>query len=398
MSVVKIPFGQGEVYDSVIGAVDEMLREGVSGGASDIHLEPAPDGLALRMRIDGTLYHRRLYPKELSPMILSRLKVMAELDIAEKRVPQDGNICFKDQDQEINIRVSILPVIHGEKIVLRILNPLGLLMSLDELGFNPDNSLCYSNFLKHAWGMILVTGPAGSGKSTTLYSTLQHLNSSEKNIITVEDPVECRLEHVNQVQVNPKAGLTFARALRAVLRQDPDIIMVGEIRDAETAEIAVRAALTGHLVFTTLHTSDAPRAVTRLLDMGIAPYLLNASLVGVLSQRLLRLNCPYCREKDSPATTEIELFREVCGKEEPPDFYRGRGCPHCHESGYLKRTAIHELMPIDENIQELIQQTRSAREIRRYALSRGMKTLMQDGMEQAAAGITTLSEVVRETF
>ena len=387
-------------YDSVIETVQEILQKGIDNGASDIHLEPTRDGLTFRFRIDGLLYLQQKFPKELMPMIISRLKVMAELDIAERRLPQDGNISFYDnhRNQEINIRVSTIPVIYGEKIVLRILNPGGLLKTLPEIGFNAENLLRYAAMLKHTWGMILVTGPAGSGKSTTIYSTIHHINSPEKNIITVEDPIECRLDNVNQIQVNLKAGLTFATALRAVLRQDPNIIMVGEIRDAETAEIAVRAALTGHLVFTTLHTGDAPRAVSRLLDMGIPPYLVNSSLVGVLSQRLLRLNCPHCREAYTPQPAEISLYHEVCGDGETPVFYRGAGCQFCSGRGYLKRTAIHELMSFDESMQELIQKTHSSQLIRKHALSQGMKPLIQDGMERAAKGDSTLTDVIKETY
>jgi len=382
--------------DSVIEAVNKILQEGTVRGASDIHLEPTEDGLAVRLRVDGMLYPHHTFAKEMMPMIISRLKIMAGMDIAEKRLPQDGNIYLKENNRKINIRVSILPVIYGEKMVLRILDPAGLIMSLDSLGFNEKNLLSYLTFLEQAWGMILVTGPTGCGKTTTLYSTLCHINSKEKNIISVEDPVEYRLKNVNQVQINTKIGLTFARALRTVLRQDPNIIMVGEIRDSETAKIATRAALTGHLVFTTLHTGDAPRAVTRLLDMGVESYLLNSSLVGVVSQRLIRLNCPHCLEKANPGPAELSLFRKAW-EGEMPIFYRGRGCVHCNHTGYKGRSAIHELMPIDETMRELIQESRSGQQLRNYAVSRGMKTLLQDGMERAARGETTLQEVIRGT-
>ncbi|NLX91353.1 MAG: type II/IV secretion system protein [Firmicutes bacterium] len=394
----KNDFPQETTQDSTIEAVNELLREGIARGASDIHLEPVEEGLNIRLRIDGKLYFLQRFSREMFPLVISRLKIMAGMNIAEKRLPQDGNIYLEEGKQGINIRVSTLPLIHGEKMVLRILNPAGLLMSLNSLGFNEDNLMLYQKFLEYSCGMILVTGPTGCGKTTTLYSTLKHINSPEKNIITVEDPVEYRIENVNQVQVNTKTGLTFAAALRTVLRQDPNIIMVGEIRDAETAEIATRAALTGRLVFSTLHTSDAPRAVTRLLDMGVEPYLLNSALVGVVSQRLIRLNCRHCLEEDRPGAAELSLYRKVCPEEETPVFYRGRGCIHCNYTGFKGRIAIHELMPVDETMRDLIQTSRSGRQIRNYAISRGMKTLLQDGMQRAARGETTLQEVIRETY
>ncbi len=384
--------------ETIIGIVDGLLQEGIRRGASDIHLEPVEDGLAVRLRIDGMLYPLRHFPRESMPLISSRLKIMAGMDIAEKRLPQDSNIYLNSENQVVNIRVSTLPIIYGEKIVLRILNPAGMIMFLDDLGFNKENKLRYLNFLEHAWGMILVTGPTGCGKTTTLYSTLRYISNPRINTITVEDPVEYRLENVNQLQVNTKTGLTFARALRTVLRQDPDVIMVGEIRDTETAEIAARAALTGHLVFSTLHTSDAPRAVTRLLDMQIEPYMLNSSLVGVVTQRLVRLSCRNCLEEDKPTPAALSLYREACGENDTPVFYRGRGCTSCTHTGFKGRTAIHEIMPIDETMRSLIQKTHSGQEIRNYAVASGMKTLLQDGMERVARGETTLQEVIRETY
>ncbi len=384
--------------DLIIELVNEMILEGIRRGASDIHLEPAEEGLSVRLRIDGVLYPLRTYAREVMLQIISRLKIMAGMDITEKRLPQDGNIYLNREGQEINIRASTLPVIYGEKVVLRILNPEALIMALDTLGFNAQNKSKYLHFLAHAWGMILVTGPTGCGKTTTLYSTLRHISSPEINTITVEDPVEYRLKHVNQVQVNPKTGLTFARALRTVLRQDPNVIMVGEIRDTETAEIAARAALTGHLVFSTLHTSDAPRAVTRLLDMGVEPYMLNSSLVGVVSQRLIRLNCRNCLERENPSPAALSLYAEICGNSKEPEFYRGRGCEKCNYTGFKGRTAIHEIMIVDEGIRNLIHHSHSGQEIRNYALSRGMKPLLQDGLERAAQADTTLQEVIREAY
>lgn len=384
--------------NNAIGMVNTLLHEGVERGASDIHLEPVEEGLTVRLRIDGILHTCHHISGKMMPLIISRLKIMAGMDIAEKRLPQDGTIYLEDDKGDINIRVSTLPVIYGEKVVLRILNPAGMIMVLDALGFNAHNLQKYLKFIDHAWGMVLVTGPTNSGKTSTIYSTLRHLSSPEKNIITVEDPVEYRLANVNQVQVNNKTGLTFARALRTVLRQDPNIIMVGEIRDTETAEIASRAALTGHLVFSTLHTSDAPRAVARLLDMGVEPYLLNSSLVGVVSQRLIRLNCRHCMAEETPSADACALFRENCAHLERPLFYRGRGCSHCNNTGFKGRTAIHEIMPVDETMRTLIRQSCSGQEIRSYAVANGMVTLLHDGMARAARGETTLDEVVRETY
>lgn len=384
--------------ENTITIVNELLEEGIKRSASDIHLEPVETGLSVRLRIDGMLYPLRQFPGELMPLLISRLKIMAGMDIAEKRLPQDGNIHLEAGGMKVNIRVSTLPVIYAEKMVLRILNPAGMIICLEDLGFSEANKARYLNFLEHAWGMVLVTGPTGSGKTSTLYSTLRHISDPQVNIITVEDPVEYRLKHVNQVQVNNKTGLNFARALRTVLRQDPDVIMVGEIRDTETAEIATRAALTGHLVFSTLHTSDAPRAVTRLLDMGVEPYMLNSSLVGVVNQRLIRLNCRHCLEEDTPAAELLSLYREACGEENTPVFYRGRGCPSCTHTGFKGRTAIHELMPVDEKIRSLIHRAHSGQEVRHQAVGSGMKSLLQDGMERAAGGETTLAEVIRQTY
>jgi len=389
---------QETVPNDIIETVNGFLREGIARGASDIHLEPVEGGLVIRLRIDGKLYFSHHYPPEMFPLIISRLKIMAGMNIAEKRLPQDGNIYLEGDGKGINIRVSTLPLIYGEKIVLRILDPAGLIRSLGSLGFSEENLTLYKKFLREPIGLVLVTGPNGCGKTTTLYSTLSYISSMEKNIISIEDPVECRMKNINQVQVNNKVGLTFAAALRTVLRQDPNIIMVGEIRDEETAEIATRAALTGRLVFTTLHTNDAPRSVTRLLDMGVEPYLLNSALVGVVSQRLIRLNCRYCREEVIPSSAELSLYQKMCGNEEMPVFYRGRGCEHCNHTGFKGRVAIHELMPVDDRLRDLIRTSRSGSKIRKYAISQGMKTLLQDGLRHAAKGETTLDEVIRETY
>ncbi|NLC12251.1 MAG: type II/IV secretion system protein, partial [Firmicutes bacterium] len=305
--------------------VNSLLHQAASQGASDIHLEPTENNLRVRLRIDGVLYDVAPIPKDVLLLVTSRIKILAGMDIAEKRLPQDANFQFKWQDRLLNIRVSTMPTIYGEKVVLRILDPHKIDMPINKLGFQKDNLQRYLSFLHNSFGMILVTGPTGCGKTTTLYSTLNHINSAEKNIITIEDPVEYRLPGINQVQINNKIKQTFANCLRAILRQDPNIIMVGEIRDAETAEIAARAALTGHLVFSTLHTNDAPRAVTRLLDMGVEPFLLVSSLVGVVSQRLIRIICPHCKEEDELEKDEELLYKKISRKNSLPVFYRGRG-------------------------------------------------------------------------
>ncbi len=352
----------------------------------------------MRLRIDGLLRDSITYSREVAPLVISRLKLLAGMDIAERRLPQDGNLQMQVNESHINIRLSTLPTIYGEKLVLRLLSPDKIIMPLDSLGFNEENHRRYLEFLNNAYGMILVTGPTGCGKTTTLYSTLHYINSPGKNIITVEDPVEYRLEGINQVQVNNKINLTFAHALRTLLRQDPNVVMVGEIRDRETAEIATRAALTGHLVFSTLHTNDAPRAVTRLLDMGVERFLLTSSLVGVVAQRLLRLNCSHCRETYTPGKEELAFYEKVGGDRKISSFARGRGCEECAYTGFRGRTALHEVMPVDGTMRRLIMESGDTEEIRRYAISRGMQTFLQDGVNRAAQGLTTLQEVMQVAY
>ncbi|MGI5875382.1 MAG: GspE/PulE family protein [Dethiobacteria bacterium] len=381
----------------VVNIVNSLLQEGVEREASDIHLDPEENRLRVRLRTDGRLSDLPPYSRNIMPQLISRLKILAGMDIAEKRLPQDGNIHAEWGGEEINIRVSTLPTIYGEKIVLRLLSPHKVIRPIDELGFNRQNKWHYLNFLRNTHGMVLITGPTGCGKTTTLYSTLHHINDPEKNIITIEDPVEYRLDGINQVQVNRKANLTFANILRTVLRQDPNVIMVGEIRDEETAEMAIRAALTGHQVFSTLHTNDAPRTLIRLLNMGIESYLLSSSLIGVVSQRLVRLNCENCREEYIPPDDELALYQEVCGGSLPV-FYRGKGCEYCNFTGFRGRTAIHEVMPITESIRQLIKESTNMEDIRRKFIMEGMNTLLQDGMQRAGRGITTLNEVIRETY
>ncbi|MGI6309005.1 MAG: GspE/PulE family protein [Dethiobacteria bacterium] len=384
---------------SAVQMINALLTLAVNRDASDIHLEPTEKGLRARLRVDGVLSDLNLYSREIAPLIISRLKILAGMDIAERRLPQDGNIQVEWNTLPVNIRLSTLPTIYGEKMVIRLLRPDKIVIPLNTLGFKAENHRSYLRFLQNAYGMILVTGPAGCGKTTTLYSTLHYLNNPGRNIITIEDPVEYRLAGINQVQVNNKIKLTFARTLRHILRQDPNIIMIGEIRDNETAEIATRAALTGHQVFSTLHTNDAPGAVTRLLDMGVEPFLLASALIGVVAQRLLRLTCNHCREKYSPTDEELVFYEELSGsKAGNVLFTRGRGCEKCHFTGFQGRTAIHEVMPVDEAMRRLILKASGTEEIRRHAVSRGMQTLLQDGLSRVKEGLTTLQEVLQVAY
>lgn len=384
--------------ESSVQEVDALLQKGVSFKASDIHLEPTSERLRVRMRIDGALQDLDPYSADNMPLVISRIKIMAGMDIAEKRIPQGGNIHTIWQGREINMRVSTMPTVYGEKIVLRLFNPEKIVFPIESLGFNSVNLTQYLQLLRNTSGMVLVTGPTGCGKTTTLYSTLHHINDPEKNIVTVEDPVEYRLEGINQVQVGEKTKLTFASALRHVLRQDPDIIMVGEIRDPETAEIATRAALTGHLVFSTLHTSDAPGAITRLLEMGVAPFELTASLVGVVSQRLLRLNCTNCKEKYYPGEDELLFYQGEGGSQQQPAFYRGNGCAKCNYSGYKGRTAIHEVLAIDKENRGFIRQWENNDTTMEKVFSGGMANLKQDGIRRVEEGSASVEEVIRETY
>jgi len=354
----------------VVRLVNMMVMEAVRESASDIHIEPEEDSLSIRFRVDGVLHKKESPPKHFQSAIISRIKVLANLDIAERRKPQDGRFHMKMENKQIDVRVSCVPSIHGENVVMRLLDTSNVILGLDQLGFAKEMLEKYQELLKHPHGIILVTGPTGSGKTTTLYTSLNRLNTQDKNIITVEDPVEYRLAGIRQIQVNPKADLTFANGLRAILRQDPDIIMVGEIRDLETAEIAIQAALTGHLVFATLHTNDAPGAITRLLDMGLESYLISSSLVGVIAQRLVRIFCKDCK---------------------------GKGCKVCLNTGYRGRMGIYELMVPDEQIRKLVTDKASLDEIRHAVLKIGMKTMREDGLEKVEKGLTSREEVLRVT-
>ncbi|MGQ9507985.1 MAG: GspE/PulE family protein [Thermodesulfobacteriota bacterium] len=385
---------------SVTQMFDLVMVQAIRDKASDIHFEPDEKELRVRFRIDGFLYEILTLPKALHPAITSRIKIMAEMDIAETRLPQDGNFNVRMENRSFEIRVSTFPTIYGENVVLRLLDQTSPLLTLEELGFSDDMLLQYKQILRKSNGMVLVTGPTGSGKTTTLYASLNMINSLDKNIITIEDPVEYRLSLIRQTQVNPRAGITFATGLRSILRQDPDVIMVGEIRDLETSEVAIQAALTGHLVFSTLHTNNAPEAITRLLDIGVEPYLISSSIVGVLAQRLVRRICPQCKVQ---APQDQDLLRElgemVSSLKEPPVFYRGTGCTYCKGSGYRGRIGIFELLVINDRIKRLISEKASVEKIREIAReTEGLKSFREDGLLKVLKGITTRDEIDRVAY
>lgn len=380
----------------IIRAVNAIIHQAIKERASDIHVEPERRSVRIRYRIDGILHEVMNLPRFLHPPLTSRIKIMADMNIAERRLPQDGRIPIRTPDgKDYDLRVSCIPTIIGEKIVMRILDRQNPLIGLHKLGFFPDTFAQMERLISHPYGIILSTGPTGSGKTTTQYSILNRLNTTEVNIITIEDPVEYQLSGIYQVQVNTKAGLLFSNALRYFLRHDPDIIMVGEIRDLETAEIAIEASLTGHLVLSTLHTNDAPTAITRLVDMGVEPFLISASLIGVLAQRLVRTLCPRCKEPYKPPAEGLRRLGLTPEEVEDITFYRGRGCEYCRHTGYYGRTGIFELMVVNEEIAELIVRRAPLSEIREAAKAAGMKTLMEDGLRKAMAGITTIEEVLR---
>ncbi len=373
-----------------------IMSQAVWDGASDVHLEPDQDNLRIRYRIDGVLHEAISLPKNFQSAIISRVKVMGDMDISESRVPQDGRCHIAIEGKEIELRISTFPTICGENIVIRILDQSTALMGLEDLGFSKDIIRQYEALIKRPHGIVLVTGPTGSGKTTTLYASLNSINSPEKKIITIEDPVEYRLNLIRQTEINLRAGVTFATATRSVLRQDPDIIMVGEIRDPETAEAAIRAAITGHLVFSTLHTNDAPGALIRLTDIGIEPYLISSSVVGVLAQRLVRTICPKCKEQYRP---EDEILK-ISGMENTNGltFYRGKGCKNCWQTGYKGRIALFELLLVNERMRDLISQRAPSGMIREVARETvGMKSLREDGIDKVLKGITTIDEVNKVT-
>jgi general secretion pathway protein E/type IV pilus assembly protein PilB len=382
---------------SIIRFVNQVLSEAIDIRATDVHFEPFENELRVRYRVDGVLQEARIPPevRRFQPAIVSRLKILSRLDIAEKRLPQDGRIKLSVAGREVDVRVSVIPMLHGEAVVLRLLDRGAALLGLDGLGMALRDSEMIARICELPHGIILVTGPTGSGKTTTLYAALSRINDVSRKIITIEDPIEYHLRGVNQIQVAGKAGLTFARGLRSILRHDPDVILIGEVRDRETAEIAVQASLTGHLVFSTLHTNDAPGAVTRLVDMGVEPYLVASSLEAVLAQRLVRTICRVCKE-EFPHGELGDVAREL-GKDLPPMLSRGVGCRECQGTGYRGRTGVFELMPVTEAIRSLIPQHASAGVIRRQAAADGMLSLRQDGWRHVRAGRTTVDEVLRVT-
>ena len=382
---------------SIIKFVNQVLQEALESRATDVHVEPFEDVLRVRYRVDGVLVEANIPPsvRKYQAAIVSRLKILSHLDIAEKRVPQDGRIRLKVAGREIDLRVSVIPMIHGEAVVMRILDRGDAGYGLEKLGMSARDSNIWTQILDLPHGIVLVTGPTGSGKTTTLYSALSKINNTDLKIITIEDPVEYQLRGINQIQVNTKSGLTFGSGLRAILRHDPDVCLIGEIRDRETAEIAVQASLTGHLVFSTLHTNDAPGACARLIDMGIEPYLVSSTLEMVCAQRLVRLICKHC--KAEAPREEVEKLKAQYGAEVPDVLYRGAGCRHCHGQGYRGRQGVFEMMPISDDMRALIQERSSSRDLRKVAVKQGMSSLREDGWRLIREGKTTPEEVLRMT-
>ena len=380
----------------IVKLVNTILEQSVRHRASDIHIEPYEKKIRVRYRIDGRLKEMYQYEPTLLSAIVARIKITSGMDIAEKRKPQDGRLTIKVDRKEYDVRVSSLPTVYGEKIVMRVNSKEGFLKGKSELGFFSDDLEKFNKILTNPYGIILVTGPTGSGKSTTLYTALNEINQEDLNIVTVEDPVESQIEGINQVQVNPKAGLTFASALRSILRQDPDVIMIGEIRDIETAEIAVKASITGHLVVSTLHTNDAPSSITRLIDMGVEPFMIGASIMGVIAQRLVRKLCPKCKIKGQ--ATDYE--KKVLGipVEEDLELYQKVGCHACSESGYVGRTGVYEIMPITDKVRQVINRNGTSEDIKTVALQEGMKNLKANTIRLVLGGTTTVEELIRVAY
>jgi general secretion pathway protein E/type IV pilus assembly protein PilB len=382
---------------SIVRFVNQILTEAIELRATDVHIEPFENTLRVRYRIDGVLQEASVAAevKQFQAAIVSRLKILSKLDIAEKRVPQDGRIKIRIAEHEIDVRVSIIPMLYGEAVVLRLLDRSAMLLGLDKLGMSQRDLGTMRMILDRPHGIILVTGPTGSGKTTTLYAALSQINDIQRKIITIEDPIEYQLHGINQIQVSRKAGLTFASGLRSILRHDPDVVLVGEIRDSETAEIAIQASLTGHLVFSTLHTNDAPGALTRLVDMGIEPYLVASSLEAVLAQRLVRVICSACKERLS--ASELAPLRRRYGDELPETLYKGRGCRRCQGTGYRGRIGIFEMMVVTDELRSLALENAAAHELRKVAQRQGMRNLRDDGFRHLAEGRTTIEEVLRVT-
>jgi len=378
----------------IIKLINAMLSEAIKENASDIHIETFENTLQIRFRVDGVLREVLKPNRKLASLLVSRIKVMAKLDIAEKRIPQDGRISLKIGGRAVDVRVSTMPTGHGERVVLRLLDKNSARLDLKDLGMVDDSRKKFSQLIEKPHGIILVTGPTGSGKSTTLYAGLSQIDHKERNILTVEDPIEYAIEGIGQTQVNTKVDMTFARGLRAILRQDPDVVMVGEIRDLETAQIAVQASLTGHLVLSTLHTNSAAGAITRMEDMGVEPFLLSSSLLGVLAQRLVRTLCPHCRESHLPDDEELNLLTLPADNQLP--IYRAIGCIECNYKGYRGRTGIHELLLVDDKVRELIHNGKGEQVIEKY-IRKSTRTIRRDGFDKVMMGITTLEEVLRVT-
>jgi general secretion pathway protein E len=380
----------------IIRLVNSTMFQAVKDRASDIHIEPFERDLEIRYRIDGIMYKILSPPKRFQSSIISRVKIMAGLNIAEKRLPQDGRIGIKIAGRDVDIRVSVIPTAHGERVVLRLLDKSTSLLNLEDIGLTAEERQTMLHLIQLSHGIVLVTGPTGSGKTTTLYAALNRINSPDKNIITIEDPIEYQLKGIGQMQVNPKINLTFANGLRSILRQDPDVIMVGEIRDAETAEIAIHASLTGHLVFSTLHTNDTSGAVARLVDMGIEPFLVSSSVVAIIAQRLVRCICPHCREAHTPTPEELAKLGFKTGTSRPT-FYRAVGCAECRRTGYHGRTGIYEILLIDDEIRQMILSKVDSGRIKNRAIEKGMRTLRDDGARKVVSGVTTMEEILRVT-
>jgi type IV pilus assembly protein PilB len=380
----------------IVKFVNALISQAVRDRASDIHIEPGEKEVRVRYRVDGVLHEVMQQSSRIHPSVVSRLKIMADLDIAERRIPQDGRISLRTGGKQIDLRLSTLPTVYGEKVVMRILDASSVVLELSDLGFMDHNYARFESSFTKPYGMILVTGPTGSGKSTTLYATLNVINKPEVNIVTTEDPVEYRLPGINQVQINVKAGLTFPAALRSILRQDPDVVLVGEMRDHETAHIGMEAALTGHLVLSTLHTNDAPSAVTRLTEMKIDPFLVASAVDCVLAQRLVRKLCGKCKEPYEPSPEELKVAGLPWGDQDAlPTLFRAVGCSSCAKTGYRGRVAVHEVMLVTEEIERLIVERASTDEIAKFASAQGMRTLREDGLAKVLLGRTTLEEVAR---
>ena len=379
----------------IIKLVNQFLTKAVEEGASDIHIEPLAENLQVRFRVDGVLREHATPPKNIQSSIISRVKIMARMDIAERRLPQDGRIRIKIAGKDIDLRVSCLPTVYGESVVMRILDRSNISFSLGTLGFPEAERLRFEEMIHLPYGIILVTGPTGSGKTTTLYAALNMINAIDKKIITIEDPVEYELDGINQVQVNSKAGLGFSNGLRSIVRQDPDVILIGEIRDRETADIAIQSALTGHLVFSTLHTNDAAGAVTRMVEIGVEGYLLSSSLVAIMAQRLVRVLCPVCKEAFVPEPALVERLQLPFEITEEEPIFRPKGCKECSFSGFRGRVGIFELLPVTDAVRTLILESQSSLVLRKHAVKNGMTLLREDGWAKVKAGITSLEEVVR---